>query len=64
MREQIRRGAVPVPGVGDEAVWVGGQLFARSGRWLITMDAKQSPNLPDKRAAIAITRASLPNLPH
>jgi hypothetical protein len=63
LSDQIAHGAVAVGGIGEGAVWGGGHLIARSGRWLLTMDARRGLNQPDEAAAIAITRAGVARLP-
>jgi hypothetical protein len=64
LRDQVRQGGATVPSVGDEAVWTRqGDLIVRSGRWLTTVSAKQGLNGPDRAAAAAVARESIPLLP-
>jgi hypothetical protein len=56
-------GAVPVPGLGDEALWVlDGLLWVRSGDTAFTV-AVISSNLDPMETAIAIATAALPRIP-
>jgi hypothetical protein len=63
LTDEISRGALAIPGVGDEAVWTQGDLVARSGRWLVTVQVIRGINQPDRATAIAVARSSIPLLP-
>jgi hypothetical protein len=56
-------GAVPVPGLGDEALWVlDGLLWVRSGDTAFTVTVISS-TLDPMDTAIAVARAALPRVP-